>query len=128
MSDLNVEAMAERWRQEIIKRLTRAAVHTQNELRKTVSIAAPRRRVTSRRGVARYVATTPAAKGAPPRKLSGRGRAGMAYFVDKQKLEAVVGTNVFYMGVHERDHHKFVEQTLTRERGRINDLLSGVKM
>lgn len=87
--------------------LRAACIELQNEAKVLVSVPAPRRLVTSgprskNPGIKYYVATTPAIKDAPPRKLSGRGRAAITYEVDENTLEGRVGLNVPYMGRHER--------------------------
>ncbi len=81
---------------------------------------APRTRVTSRKGVRYYRATTPAIPGAPPRKLSGRLRASQGYSVSPATLTARVGTNVIYGAVHEyKTGHAFLAPTLAAHRQEV---------
>lgn len=51
---------------------------------------------------------SPATPGAPPRKLSGRGRASVAREIDRTLLAGRVGTNVDYMGRHEYTGHPWL--------------------
>jgi hypothetical protein len=104
---LNIEQL----RQRAVRGLTAAAVELQKRLKIVLSTPAPRTRVTSRAGSVYYRATTPATPGAPPRKLTGRGRASVSYRVDAATLRATVGTNVLYMGVHERGNHPWLAVT-----------------
>lgn len=119
--------MAAELRQAAIKRLVRVAVECTSDLKKMVSVAAPRK-VSKKTG--RVYAATKATPGAPPRKLTGRGRASLAYKVDKVLLTATVGTNVIYMPVHEfgtRNKpgglHKYVEPTVMRNWERYDRIL-----
>jgi hypothetical protein len=79
------------------KGLKAAAIFLMNRVKETVSVPAPRRRVVAgpksqHPGEAYYVATSPAIKGAPPRKLSGRLRQSVGYKM-KTALRAVVFVN-----------------------------------
>lgn len=83
-------------------------------------------------GVTPPRAATRATPGAPPRKVSGRGRAGVVYFVKPPQgntVTVMVGDNVFYMGVHERGNHKWLQKTVDRMMPRMiakfNALISG---
>lgn len=118
---MDAAAIVKRARDEARRRLARAAAHCANELKKTVSVPAPR--VRSKSG--RVRASAPAAKGAPPRKLTGRGRAGVAWKLLTAPLAAVVGVNVVYMPAHERKGHKWVAPTLARERAALTAILRG---
>lgn len=82
------------------------------ELKVVLSVPAPRRRTKS----GNYVATVKATPGAPPRKLSGRGRAATSYYVERTPNGAVlyVGNNVIYMRVHEQGNHKWLKKTIER--------------
>jgi hypothetical protein len=79
----------------------------------------------------RVYATTKATPGAPPRKLTGIGRASLAYRVDKDKLSAMVGTNVIYMRVHEESPagtpglHQYVVPTMRQHGAKYERLLAG---
>jgi len=116
------EEVAASMREDVIRRLTRACVECSNDLKKIVSVPAPRKFLKS----GRLVAKTKAVPGAPPRKLSGRGRASITYKVDRLELTGVVGTNVVYMPVHEYDNgHKWVEPTLKQYGGIYNKILAG---
>lgn len=96
----------------LVRALTAGAVLLTGRVKETLSVAAPRKRVTSRKGVRYYRATTPAVKGAPPRKLSGRLRASITYRVDADGLVARVGTGVVYARRHELGDHPFLVPTL----------------
>lgn len=116
------EEVAASMREDVIRRLTRACVECSNDLKKIVSVPAPRKFLKS----GRLVAKTKAVPGVPPRKLSGRGRASITYKVDRLELTGVVGTNVVYMPVHEYDNgHKWVEPTLKQYGGIYNKILAG---
>lgn len=83
-----------------------------NLVKQLISVPAPRRIVTSRKGVRYYVATTKATPGAPPRKLSGRLRTSMATEWDAATNTARSGTNVKYGRKHEQGNHPFLIPTL----------------
>ncbi len=51
---------------------------------------------------------SPATPGAPPRKLSGRGRASVTREIDRENLVGRVGTNVPYMRKHEYTGHPWL--------------------
>lgn len=118
---MNADAIASRMRDEARRRLAKAASYFAGQCKKTVSVPAP---YTTSRTTGRRYATTRAIPGAPPRKLSGRGRASISWRLETG-LAATVGTNVGYMGVHERHDHKWVEPTLVRERSKVNAILAG---
>lgn len=81
------------------------------ELKKVLSVPAP-----IVPGSVPPRAATPATPGAPPRRVSGRGRAATAYVVDTSedgsRVTLYVGNSVFYMGVHERHDHKWLEKNI----------------
>ncbi len=108
---------------EVARRLTRCAAYFAKELKVVLSVPAPRR--ISRTG--RPYAATPAIPGAPPRKLTGRGRASIAWVLAPDKRSSAVGTNVIYMRVHETYDHKYVAPTLRRVRVRLEEILRGAK-
>ncbi len=120
MADWTENAI-ERLRKEAVLRLTRVCIATVNDLKVVVSVPAPRRIAAS----GRVYAATKATPGAPPRKLTGRGRASLSYRVDPISLTGIVGTNVVYMGVHERHDHKFVAPTLAANRTMYERILGG---
>ncbi len=60
-------------------------------LKETLSVPAPRKRVTGKGGEIYYRATTPAIPGAPPRKLSARLIASLAARVEGNSI--VIGSN-----------------------------------
>ena len=123
-------AVIERAKAEAKRRLGKAASRCATELKLTVSVPAPRK-VSKKTG--RPYATTPATgsrrngvwTGAPPRKLSGRGRAGIAWQFADGGRSAVVGENVWYMPYWESHGHPWVKPTLDRIRGDLNDILRG---
>lgn len=115
-------AFIQRTLDEAKRRLARAASLCANELKVTVSVPAPRKK-SKRTG--RLYAATPAVKGAPPRKLSGRGRGSIAWKMMTSPLASVVGTNVIYMPAHERRDHPWVKPTLARIRPQLDAILRG---
>jgi len=123
---------------EAFRRIVRACVSCTNDLKKLVSTP-PQTLYTNENGKlkkksiiysARRIKAT---KGAPPRKVTGRGRASITYKVDRQKMAGYVGTNVFYMEIHEQavgraywgGTHKWVEPTLKQYGGIYNKILAG---
>ncbi len=114
--------------------IVRTAVECTNDLKKILSTPAPRR-VAKTSG--RVYAATKATPGAPPRKLTGRGRASVSYKIDFDlnlnldikgpgNFVAVIGTNVVYMPVHEfKTNHKWVEPTLAANGTKYERLLAG---
>lgn len=112
------------------KRIRNACIEAVKDLKQIVSVPAPRK-VAKKTG--RVYAATPAVKGAPPRKLTGRGRASLTYRVSEENGEPVgrVGTNVVYMPVHELGKggsgglHKFVEPTMRRHAKKYEKILTG---
>ncbi len=99
-----------------------------NLVRQTLSIPAPRRRAVAGQrsrnpGTIYYVATTPATKGAPPRKLSGRLRASIAVDFNASINVARVGTNVIYGRVHEEGDHAWLLPTLETNRMGLQQIL-----
>ena len=88
-----------------------AGLYVKKRIMEKLSAPAPRKRVLSAKGVNYYRATTPAVKGAPPRKLSGRLRSSIA--VEKTPEGGVrVGSNVLYAHVHEFGSHPFLVETI----------------
>ena len=122
------EDMIEKLRRNIVIALTRTAIAVTNDLKNVVSIPAPRR-VSKTTG--RVYARTKATPGAPPRKLTVRGRASISYRVDQWELVARVGTNVLYMRVHEESPpgtpglHKWVVPNMVTNRSKYERLLAG---
>ncbi len=98
------------------------------ELKKVLSVPAP---ITPGSNPPR--AATKATPGAPPRKVSGRGRAATAYFVepssDGNTITLYIGNSVFYMGVHERGNHKWLEKNInaTELAAKFNAYLEGMR-
>ena len=119
---MDFSAVIERAKAEAKRRLGKAASRCATELKLTVSVPAPRK-VSKKTG--RPYATTRATPGAPPRKLSGRGRAGIAWQFADGGRSAVVGENVWYMPYWESHGHPWVKPTLDRIRGDLNDILRG---
>lgn len=110
--------------------LQAAAIWFSGRVKEVVSVPAPRTRVvsgprSSHPGTVYYRATEEATPGAPPRKLSGRLRAGVGWqMVDQRR--ARVGGNVIYMRVHELGRHPFLVPTLTRELPRLATIIGQV--
>lgn len=99
-----------------------AAVFLVARIKETLSVPAPRKRVTSFAGVVYYKATTKATPGAPPRKVSGRLRSSITYAIISPK-EAWVGTNVHYAKPLERKGHKFLGPTYDKYRTELNKII-----
>lgn len=113
------------------KRVRNACIECVKDLKLIVGVPAPRK-VSKKSG--RIYAKTKATPGAPPRKLTGRGRASISYRVEDENGEPVgrVGTNVVYMPVHELGTkarpgglHKFVEPTMARNGVKYRRILAG---
>ena len=117
------DELAAEIRANAVRSLVRTAIEATNDLKKIVSVPAPRK-VSKTTG--RVYAATKATPGAPPRKLTGRGRAGIAYKVDKDELVATVGVNVFYMPIQEfKLNHKWVQPTMAAHGSKYERMLAG---
>lgn len=102
--------------------LEAATIHLLNRTREALSVPAPRRRTKS----GRYVATTRAIPGAPPRKLSGTLRRSMAFQMMRQKTIGRVGTNLLYGRPLETwMNHSFLTYSLNRAMGEIRTIMQG---
>lgn len=119
---MDVGGIIDRAKAEASRRLARAASHLANELKVTLSVPAPRKKA---RGSGRVYAATPATPGAPPRKVTGRGRAAVAWELVDNGAAAVVGIGTKYMPRHERKGHPYVGPTLARCRPRLDAILKG---
>lgn len=104
-------ALPERARQVYESRMKRAltvvAVAFVTDLKKQVSVPAPRRRTKS----GRIVAATPATPGAPPRVVTGRGRASLSMRIEIQDKKIVIMVGAAYMMIHEEKNHKWIVPT-----------------
>ncbi|HXD88526.1 MAG TPA: hypothetical protein VN641_18700 [Urbifossiella sp.] len=118
---MDFAALIARLQAEAKQRLAKAASHLANQLKEVLSVPAPR--VKKRGRQAR--AATPAIPGAPPRKLTGRLRASIAWVVSADGMTATVGTNVIYGAVHEHGLHPWLMVTFQRERAAIDAILNG---
>ena len=96
-----------------------ATIHLMNRVREAISVPAPRRRTK----LGRYVATTRATSGAPPRKLSGQLRRSTAYQMMRQKTIGRVGTNLIYGRPLELGGHSFLFYTLDKAKGELQTIL-----
>jgi len=82
-------------RTEAANRLEGAGMFVRGKARENISRAQPTRLAHSRAtGESYRVGLDPSAPGEFPKKVSGRLRLGVAYEVDRERLEARVGTNV----------------------------------
>lgn len=104
----------EEMRAQLVAKVTRAAAfagsYIVHELKGVLSTPAP-----LVPGANPPRAATKATPGAPPRKVSGRGRASVVYVVEppgETSVTVLVGSNVVYMGVHERGNHKWLKKTI----------------
>lgn len=101
-----------------------AAVFYESRLKEILSVPAPRRTVKGRRGrntgLTYYRATTPATRGAPPRKLSGELRRRQTHEVRDNGRSVRVGSNVVYAGpLEKRLNHRYMVPTLLRFKGAL---------
>ena len=106
------------------KGILAAAVFYESRLKEILSVPAPRRTVRGKRGKSAgtvyYRATTPAAAGAPPRKLSGELRRRQTHEVMDNGQRVRVGSNVVYAGPLERRmNHRYMVPTLLAFRGAL---------
>lgn len=108
----------------VLRGLTAGAITLTGFVKETLSVPAPRRRAQSRNGTIYYRATTPATKGAPPRKLSGRLRASIGYQILPQQFIAKVGTNVVYGRRHEYGTHPYLAVTLQARYREVADAMT----
>lgn len=102
-----------------------AAYYYAARVKENLSVAAPRKTVTSRKGVRYYRATVPASPGAFPRKLSGRLRTSIAVSFDPSTGVGRVGTNVVYARRLEFEGHSFLLATLKAEMANIQRIVTG---
>lgn len=113
------------------KGLAAAGSHAARRLKEVLSVPARPRRIAVAGirakwvppGTRYYVALTKATPGAPPRKLSGRGRASVGYEVSPGKTFVRVGTNVRYMAKHERKGHPWLVKTIIAISGELRAIL-----
>jgi hypothetical protein len=112
---------------EVERRLLRAlragCITLANRTRELVSVPAPRKRVLGRRGrnagIVYYRAATPAAPGAPPRKVSGQFRRSIAWEVDAARMVGRVGTNAKQGRRLEEQGHRHVSEALARYEAQV---------
>ncbi len=123
---------------EAFRRIVRACVSCTNDLKKLVSTPPPtlysyQGKKFKKMSVLYSAKKVKATKGAPPRKVTGRGRASITYKVDRRAMRGYVGTNVFYMLIHEEETprapwggtHKWVAPTMKTHGDRYNAILAG---
>ena len=106
-----------------------ATLFLANRVKEVISVPAPRERhVTGLRsknpGTVVYRATTPAAKGAAIRKLSGRARASIGSEMVSETAGRV-GTNIEYAPPNELGDHPFLMPTLRSEMPRLATIILG---
>ncbi len=124
MSGNLFEPVLERARAEASRRLARAAAFLAGEVKKVLSVPAPRVKVTSKKGSVYYRATTKATPGAPPRKLSGRLRASVAWDMPDAET-ARVGASAIYARRLEYEGHPWLYKTFQAQWTRIEAILNG---
>lgn len=97
-----------------------ATIHLSNRVRQAVSVPAPRRRSST----GRYVATSKASPGAPPRKLSGQLRRSIAWQMYKFNTVGRVGTNVVYGRPLETwMNHSYLFYSLKKAQGELTTIM-----
>jgi hypothetical protein len=122
---MNVSFDIDKLMNEVDRRAERAlsagAILFVNEVKQTLSVAAPRRMAVSKRGIRYPVARTRATPGAPPRLITGRLRASIAWQFLWQPDGPIVriGTNLVYGRVHERGRHPYLVPTWQRVGSRV---------
>lgn len=92
-----------KWQKQLDKNLQAAAIELVNTTKKNLNVTPAGIRKSGQR---RY-ATTPATRGAAPRKITGYLQRSIAW-VKLAWSKVRVGTGVFYGGVHERGQHPFL--------------------
>lgn len=75
------------------------------DLKRKVSVPAPRKQLPS----GRFVATVPAIPGAPPRVVTGLGRAGIS--MEVRNNEIIIKVAQAYMIIHEFKNHPWIQVT-----------------
>jgi len=78
------------------KGLNAARIFLTSRIKEELSVPAPREKVVGHAGEIYYRATTPAIKGAPPRKLSGRLRTSITSKMQSETL-AIIGASALGM-------------------------------
>lgn len=121
---------------EVRGRLTKAAKYFEQELKRVLNVQAPRKRITSKKGEAYYRALTPARRGAPPRRLSGLGRAGLTVKVEDRSVLVVYNaarsrSGFDYMshheGINKKGLHQYIAVTWKRIKPEL-ERIAGVKL
>jgi len=117
-------------RLELARRLGRAGAIAVKELKTVLSVPAPR---IKSKTTGKIRAATPATPGAPPRKLTGRLRASVAYVVSVPALTVRIGTNVVY-GRHlelrklKKYRHPWLMPTLRKLRPKLRAALRDLRV
>lgn len=121
MGDDFAKRMEAKYRAVVEGRLLRAAAFAANEIKITLSTPAPLAPRTKGRSPRAAIRAT---KGAPPRKITGRLRASIAYKLDRAAVRSVVGSNLVY-AKWEVWGHPYVAPTLLANRSKITSILAG---
>lgn len=114
--------LAQNAQRELMLRIRRALTAVSaafvGDLKRAVSVPAPRRQLPS----GKYVAITRAEPGAPPRVVTGRGRSSISLDIDMKSGEVVIRVGVFYMLVHEAKNHKWIRPTWEKNANRYREI------
>jgi len=106
---MNRQQIREYVRQRLLLGIRSAAPFMRDRLKQVVGVQAPRRRVNYGSG---WVATVAATAGAPPRRVSGQGQAGIYYKVTKNGVS--FRSRKRYMQYLEYTGHPWLQKTLVR--------------
>ena len=120
-SDLiwNAAEIEKKVEDQLQQNIVRAAIHLKNAMQATLNVQAPRR-LSGRR----WVATTAASPGAPPRRVSGFGRGSVSFRIDVPGRKASL-VAVGYLVRLETRGHPWIQPTLEKEAGALAKLMAG---
>jgi len=104
----NSAKIAEEVKRRASQGLKAATIFLSARVKEILSVPAPRRLVKPKHGAPYYRATTPAAPGAPPRKLSGQLRRSIAWEMRQNETVGRVGTNMIYARKLEAQGHRYL--------------------
>lgn len=112
-------------------RLAKAAKFFEDKVKQVLNVRAPRVRVVSKLGEVYWRATTPAVKNAPPRRVTGLGRAGFTVKAESKSMLAAFNsarskTGFPYMDYHEGTvtigRHPYIRNTFIRFKAELEKI------